>query len=393
MLRRLGRLRRGLCAAGCLGWFSLAPAAGAGTHLSGWADFDALVAAEYGALSASAPCYPPGGIRFGISHPPVSFDPAAFAALTNASPPRTLAGVPAWPLRIVETQSASRVWIATAGGLPVRTSAVPAYDPEAWSRAAYGDPPGWLSGADLERWYRERARDRIELGLTLIPAERFDEYLENLRSAATNGPAGPAAPVPPADTSRVAFALVAPSDPGRFGFTLYTPGDLPVDIFTRTNPAAGPLWNYAGTVQATAPFTPAAVAAPHAALFLLSARGDIDTDGDGIPDGMEMLHFGTDPLLWDTSGGGLSDWVKIYRYGLDPLLRDSDGDGCPDDEELLAGTDPAQATPGAASGAIRYYRDADDRVTAVYTGMDGGAATAAPTPAGNPAALQERSAP
>lgn len=382
-----GRAWRRLCAAGRLGCLSLALPAGAETHLADWDDFDTLVASEYGAITASAPCYPPAEVRFAISHPPVSFDSAAFADLTNATPPRTLAGVPAWTLSVIETQSASRVWIVFADGLPMRTNAVPAYDPGAWSRAAYGDPPGWLAGADLERWYRERARDRIGLGLTLIPGERFDEYMENLRAAATNGP------VAPADTNRVAFARVATSPSGTFDFDLYTPGDLPVDVFSKTNLPGGPLWSYAGTVQAVAPFTPSAVAAPHATLFLHAARGDLDSDGDGIPDGMERLHFGTNPLLWDSSGDGLSDWIKLYRYGLEPLLRDSDGDGYGDDEELLAGTDPTQTTPGATSGAIRYHRDADDRVTAVYAGTDGGAATAALTPAGNPASLQERSVP
>ena len=300
-------LWRGLCIAGFIGClFAILPAV-AETVLANWNDFDACVASEYENLSASAPCYPPAEFRFGISHPPVSFDSAAFAALTNATPPRTLAGVPAWSLRIVETQGASRVWIATADGLPVRTNAVPTYDPEAWSRAAYGDPPGWLNGEDLERWYRERARDRIELGLTLIPVERFDEYLENLRAAATNGSALPTGPVPPADTNRVAFARVAPSPSGTSDFDLYTPGDLPVDVFSKTNLLAGPLWNYAGTVQAVAPFTPSAVAAPHVAIFLHAARGDLDGDGDGIPDGMELLHFGTNPLLWDSSGDGLSE--------------------------------------------------------------------------------------
>lgn len=393
MQRQLGRLRRGLCAARCLGWLSLALPAGAETYLADWDDFDTFVASEYGALSVSAPCYPPAEIQFGISHPPVSFDSAAFPALTNATPPRTLAGVPAWSLRIVETQDAFRVWIAYADGLPVRTNDVPTYDPEAWSRTAYGDPPGWLTGENLARWYRERARDRIEIGLTLIPVERFDEYLDNLRAAATNGPAVPSGPVAPADANSVAFARVAPSSSGTFNFDLYTPADLPVDLFSKTNLLVGPLWNYAGTVQAVAPFTPSAVATPHATLFLHAARGDIDSDGDGIPDGMEMLHFGTNPILWDSSGDGLSDWKKIYRYGLDPLLRDSDGDGYGDDEELLAGTDPTQVTPGATSDAIRYYRDADDRVMAVYAGTEGGAATATLTPGGNPASLQERSTP
>ena len=110
---------------------------------------------------------------------------------------------------------------------------------------------------------------------------------------------------------RDAFARVSVITADTFNFDLYTPGDLPVDIFSKTNLAGGPLWSYAGTVQAAAPFTPAAVLAPHPALFLHAARGDIDSDGDGIPDGMELLHFGTDPALWDTCGDGLSDWEEI----------------------------------------------------------------------------------
>jgi hypothetical protein len=393
-MRQLGRPRHGfyaICLMAALGAVSAPLPAAAVEHLDNWDAFDVLI--ETSIATRPDIIYPPGDVAFTHTLCMRTFDASGFPGLTNTPPARHAGDVPVWTLHTVETNG----WFLTAsGGMVIHSNAVTAYDGEAWVRSRYGSPPRWITGdpVRLAEWYLDRRRERIGMSLAVVPEAQWNAYRAAMAAAAAgHPPPGAPAPVPPADTNRVAFALVAPSDPGRFGFTLYTPGDLPVDIFTRTNLAAGPLWNYAGTVQAAAPFTPAAVAAPHAALFLLSARGDIDTDGDGIPDGMELLHFGTDPLLWDTSGGGISDWVKIYRYGLDPLLRDSDGDGYPDDEELLAGTDPAQATPGAASGAIRYYRDADDRVTAAHTGMDGGAATAAPTPAGNPAVLQERSAP
>ncbi len=368
----------------------LLPVAAAPLHLAEWDDLDALIEAEYESLAIVARIFPPAEFRFGVSHPPVTFNSTAFAHLTNAVPPQTNAGVPTWPLYVLETQAVSRAWIIYSGNIPLHTNAVPYYDTAAWSRQAYGDPPHWLQSAELERWYRARARDRIALGLTLIPAERYDEYRANLRAAATNVPYAPTVPVYPADTNRVAFARLKPVLTGTLGFDLYSPASLPVDIFTKTNLVGNQRWSYAGTVQTTEPFTPAAVATAGSRLFLHAARGDIDSDGDGIPDGMELLHFGTDPHLWDSSGDGLSDWIKIYRYGLDPLLRDSDGDGYGDDEEVLAGTDPTQPTPGASPGAVRYYRDADDRVIGVYSGDEGRAATATITPVGNPSMLQER---
>ena len=384
-----------LLVAGILGCLSLALPAGAETHLADWAAFDVAVETRYASVGGEAPLYPPSRLSFMLCEAPRPFDPDGFAGLTNNVPPTLLAdGTPAWRLRVVETQLASRAWVVFAGHRAVRTNAVPAtFDATQWVENAFGDHPAWLSGEALANWYAERERKRIVAQYTLISSDRYAEYQAALTAAYTNTSPSSAGPVPPADTYRVAFTRVATSPSGTFEFDLYTPGDLPVDVFSKTNLLAGPLWNYAGTVQAVAPFTPSAVAAPHATLFLHAARGDLDSDGDGIPDGMELLHFGTNPLLWDSSGDGLSDWIKLYRYGLEPLLRDSDGDDYGDDEELLAGTDPTQTSPGAASGAIRFYRDADDRVTAVYAGTDGGAAAATPTPVGNPASLQERITP
>ncbi|WNG14531.1 Ig-like domain-containing protein [Cystobacter fuscus] len=86
-----------------------------------------------------------------------------------------------------------------------------------------------------------------------------------------------------------------------------------------------------------------------------------DTDGDGIPDGVEdKNHNGsvdpgeTDPRKADTDGGGTPDGVEDKNHNgtrdpgetdpLDPTdddpLRDSDQDGIPDDIENTTGTDP-----------------------------------------------------
>ena len=110
------------------------------TQLSNWEDFNALVESRFEALDETACLFPPDEGRFGVSFPICSFEPTAFPELTN-SPSQTLAGVPGWTLRVVETQEASRVFLTFANGTPLHANAVPAYDTEAWSRAVYGIPP------------------------------------------------------------------------------------------------------------------------------------------------------------------------------------------------------------------------------------------------------------
>jgi hypothetical protein len=87
-----------------------------------------------------------------------------------------------------------------------------------------------------------------------------------------------------------------------------------------------------------------------------------DTNGNGIPDGMEDLDgdslptaweifYGYDPLKRDTDGNGIPDGredpdrdylvnLDEYRYGTDPFNPDSDGDGWSDEVEIAGGSDP-----------------------------------------------------
>ena len=63
--------------------------------------------------------------------------------------------------------------------------------------------------------------------------------------------------------------------------------------------------------------------APTNCLYVVSdAAGD--ADGDGIPDGVERLVYGTSPLLADTDGDGISDGLEL-AWGMDPLVDEGFG--------------------------------------------------------------------
>lgn len=78
---------------------------------------------------------------------------------------------------------------------------------------------------------------------------------------------------------------------------------------------------------------------------VLLNEGDPDTDGDGIPDALEVYLGLSDPLLADTDGDGVDDFTELFIDFTDPRVNnnnevDSDGDGLFDSTELAIGTDP-----------------------------------------------------
>ena len=66
---------------------------------------------------------------------------------------------------------------------------------------------------------------------------------------------------------------------------------------------------------------------------------DVDTDGDGLVDGLELFVHGTDIFNADSDGDTIDDATEI-RFGGDPLNPDSDNDGLDDNVELQLGTNP-----------------------------------------------------
>ena len=67
---------------------------------------------------------------------------------------------------------------------------------------------------------------------------------------------------------------------------------------------------------------------------------DLDTDGDGLPDGDEILIYGTRWDLCDSDCDGLDDPDELFDVFSDPKNPDTDEDGMPDGWEWYCGLAP-----------------------------------------------------
>ena len=307
--------------------------------LATWNDLDAAASENDDGLTNWACTYPPGPFVFGVNAGCYTFAPEGeLAAATNLfvfSPRR---GVPAWTLQITETQAEERVLLYEGkDGVPFRTNAVPSsFDPQKWVRDAYGEPPVWLSSADLAEWYADRDRSRMRLELTLISASDWPLLEEAWMNAATNTPV-PDNPPPtlPPDTNSLAFAGMENTSSNSMRLWVYTPArPVPIDIFSSAALSpTGETWSVIGTLEANSMFETWSAPASAGAAFFYLARADVDSDGDGISDSRERLVFGTDPHVYDSDGDGLSDRKELYQNGTNPNAVDSDGDGVWDGED------------------------------------------------------------
>ena len=85
----------------------------------------------------------------------------------------------------------------------------------------------------------------------------------------------------------------------------------------------------------------------------------MDSDGDGLSDGAEILLYRTDPDNPDSDGDGLSDYDEVITLGTNPNNPDSDGDGLPDAWEVQHGLDPLDDGSGNINNGPEGDPDGD----------------------------------
>lgn len=71
-------------------------------------------------------------------------------------------------------------------------------------------------------------------------------------------------------------------------------------------------------------------------LNFISDPTKVDSDNDGISDADE-LDIGTNPMVSDTDGDGMPDGRELLKYYTDPTAQDTDGDGPSDAYEIYNG--------------------------------------------------------
>ena len=291
-----------------------------------WADLDAVAAAGFAGLTNACDRHLAGEPPLRIHEGFCTFDPDGdFASVTGRLAATTWFGVRVWQVSVAETADPHTWLFADSRGTVFRTNeAPPACDQHAFVLAAYGaPPPGHLAGAALDRWYADRDRTQVRLEFALVAAPDWPLLQAARDAVAAGGSSAPRAPVRPADPGRLALAgLELGVAPAGLRVWIYAPdAGIPVDLLRRSDFGAGG-WSLLETVRMSSVLDAVETAAAGTSAFFRAARADSDTDGDGVPDGREILLFGTDPLANDSDGDGRSDFKELYVCATDP--RDAD---------------------------------------------------------------------
>jgi hypothetical protein len=276
--------------------------------------------------------------------------PSYFCAVTNVLDYVTVEGIKTWGFSVGEfvSEEGGRRLETRCGKDLLHVSAVPSsFNPEAWSLAAYnrGNPlPDWFNeDAELrETWFLLRGRERLQMSFTFVEPGMCDELRIRLQARAdalrAEQEANPAKP-----QKDIAFLSLTPE--GADNIKLEIQNKRGVDLGLLTQASLRDAWDYQGRLPmdegqsvVTATVGDRSV---YPARFFKAIDLTTDSDRDGLPDGLEVAYFKTNPEKLDTTDCGLDDWSKIYVYGLDPTIPDNDGDGILDGEDET----PLQAGP------------------------------------------------
>jgi hypothetical protein len=108
--------------------------------------------------------------------------------------------------------------------------------------------------------------------------------------------------------------------------------------------------SYEVTVRAVDEFGGASTATAPVEVRVQAVPSPADTDGDGLTNAEETGTYGTDPANVDTDNDGIMDGVEVLR-GYNPLVADQDANGVTDGQDDWDGDGTVNATdpsPGSA---------------------------------------------
>ena len=91
-----------------------------------------------------------------------------------------------------------------------------------------------------------------------------------------------------------------------------------------------------------------------------------DLDQDGLTSREELMDFGTDPRDPDSDGDQLLDGPEVNAMGTNPLLADTDGDGLRDGLEVQTQSDPLDPDSFNLAAALQSIEVAPSTFTLVF---------------------------
>ena len=290
--------------------------------------------------------------------------PDYFCSVTNVLESVTVEGITTWGFSVGEiiNDDGSRVLETRSGKNILHRSNVPSsFNPENWSLLVYnrGNPlPDWFNeDAELRStWFMLRGRERLQMAFTFVEPGMCEELRIRLQARADALLAEQESnPLKPQED--IAFLSLTPTGVDEIAFEIQNKRGVDLGLLTQSS-LKDP-WDYQGRLPMDVGQTVVTGSIGdrrgYKTRFFKAIDLTTDTDRDGLPDGLEVAYFKTNPEKQDTTDCGMDDWSKIYLYGLDPTIPDNDGDGILDGEDetpLQAGPEIQVVSP--AEGNVYY---------------------------------------
>lgn len=299
------------------------------------------------------------------------FDPTGFPARVLAGLIPELYRNRAIVYRVTVCEHAEtreRLFLNANGQVIWRVPPTPGYDPWEWLRrigALEAARPGFTEQrlVQLRRLYDP---SRIVCEYLLLPRTSLADYAlssayESVALAAERDADRSLSAMllePVFVTEPTVSAIAVDTNAVRLSISLPEAFASPLGLFSRATLSSG-RWTCAGSTNAAGAFdwnVPRGVG-EDAHFYTIADLGP-DTDGDGLPDAMESLVYGTDPTKLDTDGDSLPDAWEL-NHGLNPLNAadfsgNPSGDGYSNLTKFLLGADPLKFDTAVPEASLQF---------------------------------------